>query len=465
MESISPSAPANGLVVQGNYIGTDSAGDNLGNQGNGVTVWSDDVTIGGTAAGAGNVIAYNRRAGMPLVFSVDHNSFLSNSIYDNADLGINLGDGPNTPNHPDEQGFTLPAPNDYQNYPVLTSAVTDGSSTEVIGTLNAAASTSYLVQFFASPTADPSGYGQGELYLGSTTVTTGSDYNANIDAMLSAAVPLGWVVSATATDPLGNTSEFSQDITAVTSADVGVQISASPSPAVYAGSTLTYTVTVSENGPRYCAGRDRDRYAAAEYRPERDGNHVGPGRDADDLQQHRDCRFRTHGCEHHGHADHHRRAHRRRGSPDHRPGRVTSQGTDPNPNNNTASLTTTVDPAADLALTLQGARHGQRRRYGHLHVDGDEQRALRRGRRGRERHSAAEHHVKRDGHHVDFGRDAGDRQRPGNGRPRYTGLGRDGHGDHHRPAQCRWRFPRSATAPPLPATHMTPTRTTTRHPR
>ena len=100
-----------------------------------------------------------------------------------------------------------------------------------------AASTSYLVQFFASPTADPSGYGQGELYLGSTTVTTGSDYNASIDAVLSAAVPLGWVVSATATDPLGNTSEFSQDITAVTSADVGVQISATPSP-VYAGEHL-----------------------------------------------------------------------------------------------------------------------------------------------------------------------------------------------------------------------------------
>ena len=89
MESISPSAPSNGLVVLGNYIGTDSAGDNLGNLGNGVDVWSDDVTIGGTARVPGNVIAYNGKEGILLVFSVDHNSFLSNSIYNNADLGIN----------------------------------------------------------------------------------------------------------------------------------------------------------------------------------------------------------------------------------------------------------------------------------------------------------------------------------------------------------------------------------------
>jgi hypothetical protein len=69
--------PSNGLIALGNYIGTDAAGDNLGNGGNGVTVWSDDVTIGGTAAGDANVIANNAKAGIALVFSVDHNSFLS----------------------------------------------------------------------------------------------------------------------------------------------------------------------------------------------------------------------------------------------------------------------------------------------------------------------------------------------------------------------------------------------------
>jgi hypothetical protein len=205
--------PSNGLVALGNYIGTDPAGDDLGNTSDGVEVWSDDVTIGGTATGDANVIANNAKAGIQLVFSVDHNSFLSNSIYNNGNLGINLDDGP-TANHLDEQGFSIPAPNDYQNYPVLTTATSTATSTTVVGTLNAAASTTYLVQFFASATADASGYGEGQLYLGSTTVTTGSNFNANIDATLNTATPAGWVVSATATDPIGNTSEFSQDIMA-----------------------------------------------------------------------------------------------------------------------------------------------------------------------------------------------------------------------------------------------------------
>jgi hypothetical protein len=162
----------------------------------------------------------------------------SKSIHDNGGLGINLGNGP-TANHFDEQGFTLPAPNDYQNYPVLTSANSTGTSTEVIGTLNASADTAYLVQFFASAQADPSGYGQGQMYLGSTMVTTGADYNASFDVVLSVAAPAGWAVSATATDPLGNTCEFSQDIVSVATADLGVQISASPTPAVDAGGILT----------------------------------------------------------------------------------------------------------------------------------------------------------------------------------------------------------------------------------
>ena len=244
--------PSNGLLVEGNYIGTDSNGDRLGNGGNGVTVWSNNITIGGTTSGAGNVIAFNGKQGITLVFSVYDNSFLSNSIYENGGLGISLGDqlGEDvpTPNHLDEQGFTPPGPNEYQNYPVLTSAKTGASSTEIVGTLNSGANTSYLVQFFASPAADPSGYGQGELYLGSTTVTTGSNYNASIDAQVPTVIPLGWVVSATATDPLGNTSEFSQDIASTGTAVLGVQISGSPSP-VYAGATLTYTVTVTNSGP------------------------------------------------------------------------------------------------------------------------------------------------------------------------------------------------------------------------
>src|SRR5262249_17589441 len=108
--------------------------------------------------------------------------------------------------------------NNGQNYPVLSSA-SSGSTTIVTGTLNAAANTTFTVDVYANPTADASGYGQGQYYLGHATVTTDANGNASFSADFSCAnlpggtLPSGWSVSATATDLGGNTSEFSPDVT------------------------------------------------------------------------------------------------------------------------------------------------------------------------------------------------------------------------------------------------------------
>ena len=110
-----------------NAIGTDAAGVlKRGNLEGGVSLASSSNTIGGTASGASNVIEYNGSgrvgAGVQLVGKVDHNTILSNFIYGNAGLGINLGSGP-TPNH----APGTPGPNDYQNYPVISLAENDGT--------------------------------------------------------------------------------------------------------------------------------------------------------------------------------------------------------------------------------------------------------------------------------------------------------------------------------------------------
>ncbi len=166
-----------------------------------------------------------------------------NSIYANGGLGIALGDiavdadgNPLTLQqvqadpglwYQDEPspGVVLNdslghvGPNNYQNYPVLGSASSGSATTVVTGTLNGAADTTFTVDVYASPSADPSGYGQGQYYLGCASVTTDGNGNASFSADLPAAsipggvLPAGWVVSATATDPGGNTSEFSQDVT------------------------------------------------------------------------------------------------------------------------------------------------------------------------------------------------------------------------------------------------------------
>jgi hypothetical protein len=210
-------------LVQGNFIGTDRTGANpLGNTGDGVTVSSFQAannTIGGPVASDGNVIAFNGGAGVSVLDPFSSglnlgNAILSNSIFSNQHLGIDLGGDGVTPNH---AGGLIPGPNGFENFPVLTSAVNSSSATTIQGSLSAAASETFTIQFFANATADPSGFGQGQIYLGSITVTTDSNGNASFTAVVSV-VPVGYAISATATDPGGNTSEFSQDITVASAA-------------------------------------------------------------------------------------------------------------------------------------------------------------------------------------------------------------------------------------------------------
>ena len=65
------------------------------------------------------------------------------------------------------------------------------------------------MQFFINDSCDPSGTGEGQIFLGSATTTTDGTGNANINASFATSVALGKVVTATATDPANNTSAFS----------------------------------------------------------------------------------------------------------------------------------------------------------------------------------------------------------------------------------------------------------------
>ena len=134
-------------------------------------------------------------------------SIRGNSIFANAGLGIDLGDDGVTPNH---TGGRITGPNGFENFPVLSLAMV-GSSTHIVGTIQSAADESLTIDVYSNPTADPSGDGQGRVYLGSSVVTTDSSGNATYDVTFVVSTSLGSVVSATATDAAGNTSEFSAD--------------------------------------------------------------------------------------------------------------------------------------------------------------------------------------------------------------------------------------------------------------
>ncbi len=203
-----------GNIIQGNYIGTDITGTlSLGNAYGNVTVSSSNNTIGGTAAGAGNLIEYDpNMAGVIISGNITGVSVLGNSIYANAGLGIDLGSNGVTAN---DLGDGDTGANNLQNFPVLTSANTNGSAISIGGTLNSNASRSYRIEFFANAAADSTGYGEGQTYLGYTNVTTDGSGNAAFAVNFTTSVAVGAAISATATDLTTNdTSEFAQCRTA-----------------------------------------------------------------------------------------------------------------------------------------------------------------------------------------------------------------------------------------------------------
>ncbi len=204
---------ADGLVIQGNFIGTDPTGTMpLGNQGPAVTVsGSSHLIIGGVNPGEGNVMAFNgvSNAGGVLMYSGTGNTIRGNSIHDNTQTGIDLGADGVTPN---DLGDTDAGANDLQNFPIVSGVFHGASNTAVSGLLNSTPNTTFDLDFYANPACSrfPRDFVQGEAYIGSGQVTTNGTGTGTFDVATLAATEAGSRISVTATDPNGNTSEFSQ---------------------------------------------------------------------------------------------------------------------------------------------------------------------------------------------------------------------------------------------------------------
>ena len=221
-------AIAGNALVEGNLIGTQKDGASpLGNGGDGISsgfssggaFGGGPDTIGGTAAGAGNTIAFNGAAGIHATegkagggggcCAFGPHTILGNSIFLNGGLGIDLGNtGPNPNDDRDEDEGV----NSGQNFPVITFASNSGGTTEITGTLNSNPVSMFRIEFFANDERDPSGFGEGQTFIGSTDVTTDTDGNANFDVSFPQ-IGAGQRVTSTATDiARGETSEFSGGI-------------------------------------------------------------------------------------------------------------------------------------------------------------------------------------------------------------------------------------------------------------
>jgi hypothetical protein len=245
------------FTVKGNWIGTDVTGTlDLRNTWSGIyTTSQSPCTIGGTAPGDGNVIAFSsppatgtNHAGLSVVPSASRQTIRGNRIFSNTGLGIDVGPSGITGNDACDADSGA---NEGQNFPVVTAAHQSGSATHVTGTLNSTAGTSFAIDFYASPSCDALGNGEGSTYVGSTNVSTDGSCNAAFDLLVP--VPSSGVVTATATDPLGNTSEFSACRT------VGPSPVAEVTGVVWPGKTeLTWSAAAGATSYRVLRGKPTD---------------------------------------------------------------------------------------------------------------------------------------------------------------------------------------------------------------
>lgn len=240
---------SSGTVVQGNVIGSDTVGvADLRNGGHGVLIEgnSNDNTLGGQVAGTGNVIRFNSGDGIRVAGNATGNALLGNVIDSNRGLGIDLGgDGPDENDSDDaDEG-----PNDGQNFPEIQWARQE--SGVVAGSISTTALSQMRIELFTSPAADSSGRGPAPKLLAATDLVTDSDGQAAFLFEAGDDLPVGHIVTATATSSLAGTSELSEnlEITNPADADIGVTQQVTPLEPVV-GDQVTYTLVAFNRGPQ-----------------------------------------------------------------------------------------------------------------------------------------------------------------------------------------------------------------------
>ncbi len=266
---------SNNNIFQGNTIGLDPTRTfAIPNGAIGIVVtgnlsppYPTGNTFGGAGAGAGNVVSANLGGGIEIRKGIGNtfqgntiygnggngvqatggetNAILRNSIYGNSALGIDLNNDGVTANDGAKPAGT---PNLLMDFPVFTSATLSGTTLTAAGYVGSAANQATFagarVEVFKSD-SDPSGFGEGQTYLGFLT----TDANGNFSGSLTVSgLAFGDKITGTATDGSNNTSEFGANVVVAANADLALTKMDNPDPAP-AGGELLYTLLVTNNGP------------------------------------------------------------------------------------------------------------------------------------------------------------------------------------------------------------------------
>lgn len=279
-----------GLTIQGNSIGVGADGASQIVSGNvddlvnvaGASNSVSQVLIGGSGAGQGNIITFSSRSGIRLqssgsnlqvsgntirnntrsgiyVLGNTRAAIIGNRIFANGMLGIDLGDNGVTAN---DAGDADAGANEFLNFPQNIRAIARG--TNQLGysfTLDApAAANGYRVEFFDNTAADPSGFGEGEVYLGHVDITHAGGTQSYAGTLTTLQpVAIGDTISATTTRrTAGGSWDITSEFSAVATADGVAALSVTMATALFdppagqafftPGNDVLVTATITNNG-------------------------------------------------------------------------------------------------------------------------------------------------------------------------------------------------------------------------
>ncbi len=208
--------------IQGNYIGTDAAGADLGNIDDGIFLSEATATDNTIGQGKNAVIPYLTSKANTIAFNANgigfnesgtsgapvENTIRGNNIHDNDGLGIDLNLDGISANDVDDVDLDA---NATMNYPDVSRAFYRPGNNSLVVEYSVSSSDLYVPYPLTIDVylADDATSGEGRVHIGTDTYTTpGQQVGFEIDAASVSWDASDYVV-LTATDTLGNTSEFS----------------------------------------------------------------------------------------------------------------------------------------------------------------------------------------------------------------------------------------------------------------
>jgi uncharacterized repeat protein (TIGR01451 family) len=287
---------ATNTTIQGNYIGTDRTGTVPVSSLQAINIRaSTNTQIGGSTAGAGNVIGGKApgavtQVGIAFVGSNKTTTIQGNFIgtdpsgtHDIGPFSYGIseagspgttigGTGPGEGNVIANDAFggagssifvgddVLIEGNSFygndgpaiQGSAIVPPFLTGATSTTITGHINGNPGSTYRVEYYATPNTGGASNKQGKTLLGfQSGLVADASGNVPLSFNPTGGVPAGEFITAMAIKDGAATSGFSSGILpsgTTTSADMGVGVGVAPNP-VAAGSDLTFTITVTNGGP------------------------------------------------------------------------------------------------------------------------------------------------------------------------------------------------------------------------